>query len=93
MAASERTRIRVRKVRSDKGVKRGPRKGTAEGAVRMGPVVRLRLEHGYGRALPPGHRAMLQGGEEKPVTGQESIGAATAAAMRAAGCRWGGGIV
>ena len=48
-------------MRSEKGVKRGPRKGAVEDAVRMGPVVRLRLEYGYGRALPPGHRAMLQG--------------------------------
>ena len=68
---SERTTIRVRKVRSDKGVPRGPRRGAAEDAVRMGPVVRLRLEHGYGRELPPGHRAMLQGGGEKPDWAKE----------------------
>ena len=35
---SERTQVRVRKVRSDKGVKRGPRAGAVEDAVRMGPV-------------------------------------------------------
>ena len=37
----------------------------------MGPVVRLRLEHGYGRELPPGHRAMLQGDGEKPDWARE----------------------
>ena len=49
----------MRKVRSDKGVKRGPRAVAVEDAVRMGPVVRLRLEHGYGRELPPRHAEML----------------------------------
>ena len=63
---SERTQVRVRKVRSDKGVKRGPRAGAVEDAVRMGPVVRLRLEHGYGRELPPRHAEMLQGAGERP---------------------------
>ena len=68
---SERTQVRVRKVRSDKGVKRGPRAGAVEDAVRMGPVVRLRLEHGYGRELPPRHAEMLQGNGERPDWARE----------------------
>ena len=40
-------------------------------AVRMGPVVRLRLEHGYGRELPPKHAAMLRGGGERPDWARE----------------------
>ena len=68
---SERTQVRVRRVRSDKGVKRGPRAGAVEDAVRMGPVVRLRLEHGYGRELPPRHAEMLQGNGERPDWARE----------------------
>ena len=68
---SERTQVRVRRVRSDKGVKRGPRAGAVEDAVRMGPVVRLRLEHGYGRELPPRHAEMLQGSGERPDWARE----------------------
>ena len=40
-------------------------------AVRMGPVVRLRLEHGSGRELPPKHAAMLRGGGERPDWARE----------------------
>ena len=58
-------------MRSDKGVKRGPRAGAVEDAVRMGPVVRLRLEHGYGRELPPRHAEMLQGNGERPDWARE----------------------
>ena len=61
----------MRKVRSDKGVKRGPRAGAVEDAVRMGPVVRLRLEHGYGRELPPRYAEMLQGDGERPDWARE----------------------
>ena len=68
---SERTQVRVRKVRSDKGMKRGPRAGAVEDAVRMGPVVRLRLEHGYGRELPPRYAEMLQGNGERPDWARE----------------------
>ena len=42
-----------------------------EDAVRMGPVVRLRLEHGYGRELPPRHAEMLQGNGERPDWARE----------------------
>jgi hypothetical protein len=37
----------------------------------MGPVVRLRLEHGYGRELPPRHAEMLQGNGERPDWARE----------------------
>ena len=39
--------------------------------IRMGPVVRLRLEHGYGRELPPRHAEMLQGNGERPDWARE----------------------
>jgi hypothetical protein len=42
-----------------------------EDAVRMGPVVRLRLEHGYGRELPPRYAEMLQGNGERPDWARE----------------------
>ena len=37
----------------------------------MGPVVRLRLEHGYSRELPPRHAEMRQGNGERPDWARE----------------------
>ena len=53
---------KVRKVRCNKGVKRGPRKASADVATRMGPVALIRLVKGYGCELPPMHAEMLRRG-------------------------------
>ena len=51
---------KARKVRCDKGVRRGPRKASADVATRMGPVAIIRLVKGYGRELPPLYKEMLR---------------------------------
>ena len=61
----------MRKVRCDKGVKRGPRAPTLEQRMRMGPVALIRLTKGYGRELPPGHAEMLRGDGVKPEWARE----------------------
>ena len=58
--------VRKRKVRSDKGMKRGPRPLTVERSGRMGPVAIMRARGGYGRVLPPGHVELLRAGVDLP---------------------------
>ena len=57
---------RKRKVRRDKGKKRGPRPLTVERSGRMGPVAIMRARGGYGRELPPGHVELLRAGGDLP---------------------------
>ena len=64
--AAEAAAPKKRRTRHDKGKKRGPRKTTAERTSRMGPVALIRATKGYGRVIPPGHAAMLAGGEPLP---------------------------
>ena len=73
---------KVRKVRCNKGVKRGPRKASADVATRMGPVAIIRLGKGYGRELPPMHAEMLRRGGGCCRGGQGSTGVATAGMVR-----------
>ena len=71
MTGGEHAAPKVRKVRCDKGVKRGPRKASADVATRMGPVAIIRLVKGYGRELPPRHAEMLRGGGVLPRWARE----------------------
>ena len=57
-----------RKVRCDKGVKRGPRGSTADVTTQdIGPVALMRLTKGYGLELPPRHALTLRGEEKQPA--------------------------
>ena len=62
---------KARKVRCDKGVRRGPRKVSADVATRMGPVAIIRLVKGYGRELPPLYARMLRREEALPRWARE----------------------
>ena len=66
MAPDPELPTRKRKVRSDKGKKRGPRPLTVERSGRMGPVAIMRARGGYGRELPPGHVELLRAGGDLP---------------------------
>ena len=77
-----------RKVRCDKGVKRGPRGSTADVTTQdIGPVALMRLTKGYGLELPQRHALTLRGEEKQPAwarpreygSGNSGDGAKTAA--------------
>ena len=60
-----------RKVRCDKGVKRGPRVGTVDVTTELGPVALMRLAKGE---LSPRHALTLRGEEVKPAWAREHGG-------------------